>query len=136
MKFLVDAHLPPGLRALLNAAGHDAIHTSQLPAHNRATDQGINELSRRDQRAVITKDSDFYHSHLLHGQPWKLLLIRTGNIRNRELKPLFQLLIRHLVAARDLFLELGHRVIYLSVRHLEAARFCNAARDGLVEQPL
>ena len=29
MKFLVDAHLPPGLCALLLAAGHDAIHTRQ-----------------------------------------------------------------------------------------------------------
>ena len=31
MKFLVDAHLPPGLCGLLQAAGHDARHTHQLP---------------------------------------------------------------------------------------------------------
>ena len=81
MKFLVDAHLPPGLCAVLQPAGHDAVHTRQLAAQNRTTDEVINELSAREQRAVITKDTDFYHSHLLHGKPWKLLLIRTGNIR-------------------------------------------------------
>jgi len=90
MKFVVDAHLPPGLCALLQAAGHDAIHTSQLTAQNRTPDEILNELSLREQRVVVTKDSDFYHSHLLHGKPWKLLLIRTGNIRTRDLKALFQ----------------------------------------------
>lgn len=95
MKFLVDAHLPPSLCGLLQAGGHEALHTSQLPAQNRTTDRVINELSLRDQRIVVTKDADFYHSHLLRGEPWKLLLVRTGNIRARELKELFQ---RHLPA--------------------------------------
>ena len=95
MKFLVDAHLPPGLCGLLQAAGHDALHTSQLPAQNRTTDRVINELSLQEQRVVVTKDSDFYNTHLLRGEPWKLLLVRTGNIRARELKQLFQ---RHLPA--------------------------------------
>lgn len=86
MKFLVDAHLPPGLCGLLRAAGHDAIHTSALPAANRTPDEAINQLSERGQRVVITKDTDFYHSHVLFGRPPKLLLIRTGNIGTRELK--------------------------------------------------
>src|SRR4051794_7277883 len=90
MKFLVDAHLPSGLCALLAKSGHDAIHTSQLPAQNRTTDQVLSEISRREQRVLITKDSDFYHSHLLQGAPWKVLLLRTGNIRNRDLKALFE----------------------------------------------
>ncbi len=90
MKFLVDAHLPPGLCALLQTAGHDAIHTTRLPAQNKTTDQVINELSVTDPRVVISKDTDFYYSHVLHGRPWKLLLVRTGNIRSRDLKELFQ----------------------------------------------
>lgn len=89
MKFLVDAHLPPSLCALLELAGHDAIHTSQLPARNQTSDEEINALSELEQRVVISKDADFFHAHLLHGKPWKLLLIRTGNIRTRELKTLF-----------------------------------------------
>jgi predicted nuclease of predicted toxin-antitoxin system len=81
MKFLVDAHLPPGLCALLHAAGHDAVHTAGLPAQNKTPDRVINELSATDQRVVITKDTDFYYSHVLHQRPWKLLLVRTGNER-------------------------------------------------------
>jgi predicted nuclease of predicted toxin-antitoxin system len=90
MKFVVDAHLPPGLCVLLNSAACDAIHTSSLEKQNGTPDEDLNELSFREHRVVITKDLDFYHSHLLHGKPWKLLLIRTGNIRTRHLKELFQ----------------------------------------------
>jgi predicted nuclease of predicted toxin-antitoxin system len=90
MKFLLDAHLPPSLCALLNAAGHDALHTTGLPAQNKTPDRVINELSVTDQRVVISKDTDFYYSHVLHQRPWKLLLVRTGNIRTQELKELFQ----------------------------------------------
>jgi predicted nuclease of predicted toxin-antitoxin system len=95
MKFLVDAHLPPSLCTVLSDAGHEALHTSALPAQNRTTDRVINELSLREQRVVVTKDVDFYHSHLLRGEPWKLLLVRTGNIRTRELA---QLVRQHLTA--------------------------------------
>jgi len=102
MKFVVDAHLPPGLSGVLQAAGHDAVHTRNLPARNRTPDETINELSLREQRVVITKDSDFYHSHLLHGKPWKLLLVRTGNIRTGELKRLFQHHLPTIVATLEL----------------------------------
>jgi predicted nuclease of predicted toxin-antitoxin system len=101
MKFVVDAHLPPGLCALLQAAGHDAIHTSRLKAQNRTPDEILNELSFREQRVVVTKDTDFYHSHLLQGKPWKLLLVRTGNIRTRDLKALFQTHLSAIVAALE-----------------------------------
>ena len=90
MKFLVDAHLPPSLCVLLRAAGHDALHTSGLPAHNQTPDGVINELSFTDQRVVISKDTDFYYSHVLHQRPWKLVLVRTGNLRARELRQLFE----------------------------------------------
>jgi predicted nuclease of predicted toxin-antitoxin system len=89
MKFLVDAHLPPSLCGLLLAAGHSAIHTSNLPAKNLTPDNVINSLSTRDKLVVISKDTDFYYSHLLRQQPYKLVLVRTGNIRLRELLDLF-----------------------------------------------
>ena len=98
MKFLVDAHLPPGLCGVLQAAGYDALHTRQLSAQNRTPDTAINELSLAELRVVVTKDADFYHSHLLYGRPWKLLLIRTGNLRAREIKTLVQ---QHLPAIVD-----------------------------------
>jgi predicted nuclease of predicted toxin-antitoxin system len=113
MKFLVDAHLPPSLCNLLQAAGHDAIHTSHLIAQNRTPDEALNELSLKEQRVVITKDSDFYHSHLLHGKPWKLLLVRTGNIRTRDLKRLFGEHLPAIVAAleRNSLVELDSQTV-------------------------
>ena len=85
----MDAHLPTGLCDLLVAGGHEAVHTSQLPGQNRTSDKLINELSIQEQRVVISKDTDFYYSHLLYTKPWKLILVRTGNISTRELKTLF-----------------------------------------------
>ena len=89
MKFLVDAHLPPSLCGLLQAAGHDARHTLQLPAQNLTTDNVINALSAKENLVVISKDTDFYYSHLLRQEPYKLVLVRTGNIGVLELKNLF-----------------------------------------------
>jgi uncharacterized protein (DUF433 family) len=46
------------------------------------TDREINEVSIRESRVVATKDSDFVDSLLLHRQPFKLLLVTTGNIKD------------------------------------------------------
>jgi predicted nuclease of predicted toxin-antitoxin system len=43
----------------------------------------------QQERIVITKDSDFLDSFLISGQPYKLLLVTTGNITNTELLELF-----------------------------------------------
>jgi hypothetical protein len=64
MKFLVDAHLPRRLVDLLREAGHDALHTGDLPLRNRTPDEAINRISRAEQRVVLTKDADFVSSHL------------------------------------------------------------------------
>jgi predicted nuclease of predicted toxin-antitoxin system len=85
MKFLVDAQLPRALARRLIEAGHEALHTLDLPRGNRTTDAEINELSLREQYVVVTKDADFVNSFLLHRRPYKLLLISTGNIKNVEL---------------------------------------------------
>jgi len=89
MKFLVDAQLPRRLASRLHEAGHEAMHTLDLPLGNRTPDSVINELSLREGYVVVTKDADFVNSFLLHQQPRKLLLVSTGNIRNSELELLF-----------------------------------------------
>lgn len=53
MNFLVDAHLPRRLARKLQEAGHDAIHTLDLPNGNRSTDSEINAVSVRENRVVI-----------------------------------------------------------------------------------
>ena len=64
MRFLVDAQLPARLARSLDAAGHDAVHTSQLPEGNRTTDRRITELADAEERVVVTKDRDFRDGHL------------------------------------------------------------------------
>jgi predicted nuclease of predicted toxin-antitoxin system len=91
MKFLVDAQLPRRLVSRLREAGHEATHTLDLPLGNRTPDSVINDLSAREGYVVVTKDADFVNSFHLHGKPRKLLLVSTGNIRNRELETLLLL---------------------------------------------
>lgn len=90
MKFLVDAHLPRGLCAVLTRNGREAMHTLELPTGNATTDRVINQVSIDEERVVISKDTDFFYSHLLHGRPWKLLLVKTGNSCTRDLRALFE----------------------------------------------
>jgi len=99
VNFLVDAQLPRRLAYRLRDAGHDVVHTLDLPAGNRTTDEEINELSIRDLRAVITKDTDFVDSFLLLQRPHKLLLVSTGNITNADLEALFVAQIPAIAAA-------------------------------------
>ena len=93
MKFLIDAQLPRHLAAILKWHGQDALHTLDLPLGNRAPDWRINEISVENQRVVITKDADFVNSFMIFGVPYKLLLVSTGNISNRDLE---DILIRNL----------------------------------------
>ena len=103
MNFLVDAQLPRRLAHRLRDAGHDALHTLDLPKGNRTTDTEINEISAREHRVVITKDADFVSSFLLERTPYKLLLISTGNIANADLEALFVPLISALATAFDTY---------------------------------
>ncbi|MCY7290252.1 MAG: DUF5615 family PIN-like protein [Cryobacterium sp.] len=48
----------------MNDAGHDALHTSELPEGNRTTDVRIAEMADGEGRLVVTKDRDFRDGHL------------------------------------------------------------------------
>ena len=109
MNFLVDAQLPRRVADWLIAAGCNAIHALDLPDGNRTTDRQLIDTADRERRAVITKDADFVDAHLLHGRPAMLMLVSTGNIRNRELEawlaPLIPTIVREFQT--HCFLELG-----------------------------
>ena len=53
MRFLVDAQLPKRLVEWLNEAGHDAVHTLDLPRGNRTSDAELCDVALREQRIVI-----------------------------------------------------------------------------------
>ena len=109
MNFLIDAHLPRRMASWFAVAGCDAIHTLDLPLGNRTADKDIVEIADQYQRILATKDGGFVDSHLLLGQPAKLLLITTGNISNQELERLVAPLIPPIIASfqANSFVEVG-----------------------------
>ena len=100
MRFLVDAQLPPLLCDILVKAGFQAMHVDNLPAGDETADAEIIRYADANGFTVISKDSDFYHSHMINRQPEKLLLITTGNMKNRQL---FDLIRKHADNIRQLF---------------------------------
>lgn len=89
MKFIVDAQMPKTLAYLLREKGFDVVHTSELPDGNDTTDEEINRLSLAQNRIVISKDADFYDRFTAVKEPYKLLHVKTGNIKNSQLLELF-----------------------------------------------
>ena len=90
MKFLVDAQLPYGIALFLRDKGFDVLHTNDLPDKERTSDSQIRNIAVSENRIVITKDYDFVDSHILVKIPEKLLIVTTGNIRNKQLFDLWQ----------------------------------------------
>lgn len=85
MKFIVDALLPRKLSYYLSEKGYDTIHTFDLPNKNASSDDEINKISLAENRIVISKDADFYERYLTKLEPYKLLLISTGNVSTKAL---------------------------------------------------
>lgn len=85
MRFLVDAQLPIKLCEILKIKGFNAIHIDSLPEGDETTDKDISFYADQHGLIVVTKDIDFYHSHMIFDHPKKLLLITTGNIKNKKL---------------------------------------------------
>ena len=100
MKFIIDAQLPISLADWLSEKGYPSIHTLNLPRKNKSTDFEILEVALKEERIVISKDSDFYESFIVNQKPKKLLLISTGNISNSELQDLLE---RNLASIINLF---------------------------------
>lgn len=99
MTFLIDAQLPRLLAIRLEELGQSAIHTLDLKSGNRTSDHEISAIAEREGAVVITKDTDFLNSHLLHGSPSRLLLVATGNIANRRLLGIFEEHLNRIVEA-------------------------------------
>lgn len=85
MRFLLDAQLPKAARQHLHRG------TTRRDPHLRPSARKPHARHRTHQdcgarpRVVVTKDRDFEVSHLVRGEPSKLLLVTTGNLTNREL---------------------------------------------------
>ncbi|PSR05700.1 MAG: hypothetical protein BRD50_00055 [Bacteroidetes bacterium SW_11_45_7] len=85
MKFIVDAQLPKSLSDYINQKGHDSIHTLELPDQNRTQDKQIIQVADEENRVVISKDVDFLETFIVKSEPKKLIMVKTGNIVNKNL---------------------------------------------------
>lgn len=114
MRFLVDAQLPSKMCEILEDIGFEAEHVESLPGGDESTDREITLHADNNHFMVITKDSDFYYSHMILGEPEKLFLITTGNIKNRDL---FDLIRKNAATLKELvkssgFIELSNDGIF------------------------
>ena len=88
MRFIIDAHLPKSLAHFFSP--HEVIHTSELVNGNLTPDRDINTLSVLEERILITKDADFYYSYIAARKPHKLVLVKLGNMRLKDLNSYFE----------------------------------------------
>ena len=71
MKVIIDANLPEDLVEFFSSIGIKAIHVNSLEMGNRTSDRIISEYADKNNYFVVTKDSDFFHSHSLLNKPQK-----------------------------------------------------------------
>ena len=115
MKLIVDAQLPNKLCEILNQLGINSIHVDELPEGDETSDSDIIQYADKNDLIVLTKDYDFYHSHMALGRPRRLLLITTGNIKNKQLFELFR-----------------NNFIIIS-KSLEQNHFVELTNDGIIQ---
>jgi predicted nuclease of predicted toxin-antitoxin system len=90
VKLLIDAQLPLLLNTILNELGYNSVHVDSLLNGDESSDSEIINYADEHKLIVTTKDSDFFYSHSLHTKPSKLLLVSTGNIKNKQLLDIFR----------------------------------------------
>ena len=111
MKLLVDAQLPAKICEVFTSLGFDCLHVDALPKGDETPDAEIAAYADLHGFVVVTKDSDFFHAHMVKGWPARLLLITAGNMKNRAL---FDLIRQNALALKNLlpthtFLELSNQ---------------------------
>ena len=73
------------LATYLRWKGFDATHTTHFPEGHLLQDADIAKIATEENRIIVTKDSDFPDSFFLKGAPPRIIHLRLGNLRNREL---------------------------------------------------
>lgn len=96
MKFIVDMPLSPKLADWLMQQGYDAIHAMEVGL-DRASDEVILNLARKESRVVVTADLDYPRFlALMQAEGPGLILFRGGNYSEKEaverLKRVFEMI--------------------------------------------
>jgi predicted nuclease of predicted toxin-antitoxin system len=108
VRFLVDAQLPIGLARMLQQQGHEAKHVADLEMM-QTSDKLIWAWAKQNGSTIISKDEDFVFLHNADEKPVRLVWIRVGNTRRKELLIWFERLlplVEEKLAAGELLIEL------------------------------
>ena len=110
LKFFVDTQLPPSLAEFLRRRNFNATHVIDYPLGALISDKEIIKIAKRENRIIITKDSDFFDNYILKGYPPAVLLLQLGNIKNNEL---FTLIDKRLKKIKSIFEEYEKSLIVM-----------------------
>lgn len=86
MKLLFDQNISHRILQYLPAELHAA--TIKSEGLINASDRTIWDFALKNEFIIVTQDSDFNDLNLLYGFPPKLIWIRLGNLKNKELADL------------------------------------------------
>jgi predicted nuclease of predicted toxin-antitoxin system len=84
LKLLIDENLPI---ALGRGLGLKTVHTTELG--NRLSDLELWDEAIAQESVLVTRDTDFFDRMSLIGPPPKVIWIRLGNMRRKELERVF-----------------------------------------------
>lgn len=84
MNLLIDENLPVSLGA---GCTQNVFHATQLG--KRLSDSELWQEAIKRSCILVTKDTDFFERILLHGSPPKVVWMRTGNMRRKDIEQLF-----------------------------------------------
>lgn len=89
MKLLFDEHISfRTVRSLLDIFP-DSKHLKFFRMEE-ATDMQIWKFAASEGFAIVTKDDDFRQLSLTHGHPPKVIWLKAGNLKSRDLRGLFK----------------------------------------------
>lgn len=78
---LIDENLPASLAGILPL---DCTHATRLGA--QPTDHQLWLHARENDWTILTRDTDFFDRLMLEGPPPKVIWVRLGNIRRKDLE--------------------------------------------------
>lgn len=83
--FLIDAQLPPIPKVVFTEFGVPSIHVLDILNRDETPDQEIAQFADKEDTVVVHCGLGCCFPHTLKKSPRKLLLITTGNLKNRQL---------------------------------------------------